>query len=187
MKNRHQYKVIPFKGSHLNASLQNDLMTPVAPVYLWILSAIAIGILVIACLNFINISIANSARKYLVSGIKKVHGASRRSLIQEIFAEMSFIVIISLLLALAGIFYFLPSFNTLLGKAITFNFTDPVLWFGLLLIGLFTIVFSSLYPALALSRPSPVKVMLNKKIRLSSEMNFQKGFVVLQFSITTVL
>ncbi len=187
MKNRHEYKVSAFEGSHLNPALENDLTSPVAPVYLWILSIIAIGILIIACLNFINISVANSTKKHTVSGIKKVLGAARSSLILEIFSEISFIVFVSLILSILSMFYFLPAFNTLMGKNVVLNFSDPVFWLGILAVGLFTILFSSFYPAFSLSKTSTLKVLLNKKIALSGDITFQKGFVVLQFSITIVL
>ena len=187
MKNRHQYLVIPFKGSHMNPSLENDLVPAVAPVYLWILSAIALGILVIACLNFINISIANAAKRHLETGIKKVHGAAPRSLIGEIFTETAVIVMISLFISFMGVYLLLPSFNRLIDKNISVDFSDTMLWIGLIGFGIVTTLGSGLYPALAFSRPSPVNVLLHRRGVVKNKMTFQKGFVVLQFAISIIL
>ncbi|MBN1791188.1 MAG: ABC transporter permease [Bacteroidales bacterium] len=187
MKNRNQYLVTPFKGSHLNPSLENDLSPAVAPVYLWLLSAIAIGILAIACLNFINISIANAGKRNIETGIKKVHGAASHSLIGEVFAEMAIIVVISLFLSFIGMNLLLPSFNRLIEKNVVFSLSDPLFWIGIVGIGVITTLFSGLYPAVIFSRPSPVKVLLQRRGSVQNKMTFQRGFVVLQFMVTVIL
>ena len=187
MKNRHKYLLKNFKGSHLDPSLQNDLVAAVPPLYLWILSAIALGILVIACLNFINISIASAGKRSIETGIRKVNGASSGVLIGNFFAEITIIVFISLGIAFMGVYLLLPSFNQLIEKNIFIDLSDSVFWAGTIGFCLLTILLSGLYPSLVLSRPSPVKVLLQNKIAVQSKMTFQKGFVVLQFSMTILL
>jgi putative ABC transport system permease protein len=187
MKNRYNYRVISFKGSHLNPTLVNDLTPAIAPVYLWILSAIAIGILVIACLNFINISIASARKRNIETGIKKVHGAAQHSLIGEVFTEIAVIVLISLFVSFIGVYLLLPSFNGLTGKNIVVDFSDPVFWIGVVGFGVLITLGSGLYPAITLSRPSPASIFLQRRSAVKNKMTFQKGFVVLQFVISIIL
>lgn len=187
MKNRHHYLVKPFKGSHLNSAFGNDLTPVVTPVYLWILFAIALGILTIACLNFMNISIANAAKRNIETGIKKVHGATSYTITGEVFAEITIVVLICLVISFIGVNLLLPSFNRLLEKNILINFSDPVFWIGISGIGIITAFASGLYPAIAFSRPSPGHAIIQKRGVIKNKLTFQKGFVVLQFAITIVL
>jgi len=187
MKNRYNYRVIPFKGSHLNDSLENDLSPSVSPLYLWLFSAIALGILAIACLNFINISISNSGKRNMETGIKKVHGASSGAIIRDVFFELTIIVLISLIISFLAVHLLLPYFNKLVQKEIAVNLSDPVFWVGILGFGLLTILSSGLYPAIFFSRPAPVKVFLLKRNMVKSNITFQKSFVVLQFTLTIIL
>jgi putative ABC transport system permease protein len=187
MKGRNNYLVADFKGSHLNSLLENDMVSGVNPVYLWILSAIALGILVIACLNFMNISIANAGKRNIETVIKKVAGASRSTLVGDFFAEIAFLVCMSLMISFFGVYLLLPSFNGLIEKNITVSFSDSVLWCGIAVFGIITILISGLYPSILLSRPSPVKVLLHNKEADKNKMTFQKSFVILQFTITIIL
>ncbi len=187
MKNRHNYLLAEFKGSHLNHLLENDIVPAVAPVYLWILSAIALGILVIACLNFMNISIANATKRNIEIGIKKVNGATSGSLISDFFAEISVIVFISLIISFFGIYLLLPSFNNLIDKKIVVSFSDSIFLGGVIGFGILTTFISGLYPSIVLSMPSPVKVLFQNQGPIKNKLSFQKSFVVLQFAITIIL
>jgi putative ABC transport system permease protein len=187
MKNRYRYRVIPFKGSHLNDSLENDLSPSVSPLYLWLLSAIALGILAIACLNFMNISISDSGTRNMETGIKKVHGATSRAIVSDVFFELSLIVIISLAISFLTVHLLLPYFNKLVQRNIIVNLSDPVFWVGILGFGVITVLFSGLYPAVFYSRSAPVKVLLQKRNLVRSNITFQKGFVVVQFTLTIIL
>jgi putative ABC transport system permease protein len=187
MKNRHKYLLADFKGSHLNPTLTGDMVPVVSPVYLWILSAIAIGILLIACLNFMNISIANAGKRNMETGIRKVYGASSRILIGDFFSEITFLVFISLIISFIGVLLLLPYFNNLIEKRIIIDFSDPFFWGGIIGFGLLTAIISGLYPSIVLSRPSPVKALLQKKGGLRNKLTFQKSFVVLQFVISIIL
>ena len=187
MKNRFNYLITGFKGSHLNPLLENDIVPGIHPVYLWILSAIALGILVIACLNFMNISIANAEKRDIETVIRKVSGATPGTLIGDFFAEISFLVIISLIISFFAVYLLLPLFNDLIGKHITINLSDPLLWTGTAGFGILTILISGLYPAIVLSRPSPIRILLHNREKDRNRLTFQKGFVVLQFTITIIL
>ncbi len=187
MKNRHHYRLIAFRGSHLDPTLEGDLVPAVSPVYLWILAAIAIGILVIACLNFVNISIANAGKRSIETGIRKINGASSQALIGDFFLEISVILLISLVIAFAGVYLLMPSFNELTGKDVSVNFSDPLIWGGIAGFGLLTALIAGLYPAIVLSKSSPFKILQQNKMAGRSKMTFQKGFVIFQFAITIML
>ncbi len=187
MKNRFTYQLIDFKGSHLNTTIQNDLVPTVSPLYLWILFGIALGILLIAGLNFINISIAAAGKRSIETGIRKVNGASPASLIRSFFAETSFITFISLMLAFFGLYLSIPAFESLTGKTIVIDLTDPVFWGGVLCFCFLTILISGLYPAIVLSNPTPAKVLLQSRTGNHHKMTFQKSFVMFQFTLTIAL
>ncbi len=187
MKNRHNYLLTEFNGSHLNSWLENDIVPGVNPVYLWILSAIALGILIIACLNFMNISIANSGKRSVETVIKKVSGASPGILIGDFFAEISFLVISSLVISFFAVYLILPFFNNLIEKTINVDLSDPIFWYGTIGFGILSILISGLYPSFVLSRPAPVKVLLHNKESDKNKMTFQKSLVVVQYTITLIL
>jgi putative ABC transport system permease protein len=187
MKNRFSYLLADFKGSHLNPKLKGDLVPGVSPMYLWTLSAIAIGILVIACLNFMNISIANAGKRKIETVIKKVYGATEGALIGDYFAEIAFIVFISLIISFLGVYMLIPSFNSLIEKNLILNLSDPIFFAGVVGFGVLTMLISGLYPSIVLARPSPVKVLLHDNEADKNKLTFQKSFVVLQFTITIIL
>lgn len=187
MKGRNNFLVADFKGSHLNTLIENDMVPGVNPLYLWILSAIAFGILLIACLNFTNISIANSRKRNIETVIKKLSGASPGRLIGDFFAEISLLVIASILVSLCEVYFLFPLFNVLTEKNITINLSDPVLWIGIIMFGILTILLSGLYPSIVLSRASPMKILLTEREANKNRFTFQKSFVVLQFAITIIL
>lgn len=185
--NRHEHLVMPFKNSHLNPVILGDLKPAVSLLYMWILGSIAIAILIIACINFINISIAMATKRHVETGIKKVIGANTRFLIRSFLFEMGMLVFIGLVLSMLLIKTLFPYFNQLIDKDITLSFTDPMLWSGLILFGLLAIILSGLYPALYLSRPSPMQVFRTKGLNSRGNSTFQKSVVVLQFVITIAL
>nr|WP_321353979.1 ABC transporter permease [uncultured Draconibacterium sp.] len=187
MKNRFTYEVIAFKGSHLNTNIQNDLVPAVSQFYLWILFGIATGILLIAGLNFVNISIATSSKRNIETGIRKVNGASSSALIYSFFAETAFLTIISLVLAFGGLYFATPAFESLTGKTILVDLGDPVLWLGVAGFCFLTIVLSGIYPAVVLSKPTPAKVLLRNKMESSNKLTFQKSFTMFQFALTIAL
>jgi putative ABC transport system permease protein len=187
MKNRFTYQVLPFKGSHLNRYLENDLVASVAPAYLWILFLIAMGILLIACLNFMNISMANAGKRSLHTGIKKVTGASPGLVIREIFLEIALMVLLSLTISTIGVQLLIPAFNNMMGKNLQFDPSDPLYWLGLILIGLITVAGSGIYPAISFSRTSPLSILRQKRSQSSALFSFQRSFVVVQFTLTLVL
>jgi putative ABC transport system permease protein len=187
MKNRLDFRITGFRGSHLNPLLAGDLKPGISPGFLWILSAIAAGILVIACLNFMNISIANASRRNIGTAVKKVNGATSGILIRDFFSELTFLVSFSLVISFFVVYLVLPLFNRIVEKEISINLADPVLWTGAACFAIITILISGIYPSMVLAKPSPVKILMHNSKPLGGKMAFQKSFLVLQFVITIVL
>lgn len=187
MKHRNKLLVADFKGTHLNPGFEYDLVPGVSPAYLWMLSVIALGILVIACLNFMNISIATSSKRNVEIAIKKLCGESPTGLVFSFFMEIAILVLLSLIIASYTVYLIFPAFKTFVGKDIIVNLSDPVFWFGIAGFSVLTIFISGLYHSMFLSRPAPSGLLLRHNDSYSRKLTVQKGFVVLQFTITIVL
>ncbi len=151
-------------------------------------SLIAWVILIIACINFMNLSTARSEQRAREVGVRKVLGAGRRKLIGQFIGESLFMSILSALLAILIIFIFLPAFNRLVEKQLLLQITNPLHVAALLLIALICGFIAGSYPAFYLSSFKPVFVLKGIKIKGSGSAGFiRKGLVVLQFSISVIL
>lgn len=154
--------------------------------YVRLFSIIAIFILAIACINFMNLSTAKAARRLKEVGIKKVVGASRGQLVFQFLSESMLLTLFAVILALGFVWLLLPAFNELTGKQIQFPF-EPKLVSGILAITLFTGFFAGSYPALYLSGFNPVSVLKGKLRTSLGEVWARKGLVIFQFALSIVL
>ncbi|MGD9345780.1 MAG: ABC transporter permease [Candidatus Aminicenantes bacterium] len=162
-----------------------------AITYVYIFSAIALFVLMIACINFMNLTTARSRNRIKEIGIKKVVGAYRSSLIKQFFLESILFALVSLIVALATLVIVLPYFNSFLETDLTFNILhNPLLFGGLICITLITGIMSGTYPALFLSSFPPAKLL--KSLAGSAVVSakgslFRKVLVVTQFAISITL
>lgn len=154
--------------------------------YVLLFSIIAIFILVIACINFMNLSTARASRRLKEVGIKKAIGVMRRSLVFQHLGESTVMAILSLIVAVALVLLVLPQFNFITGKQLT-ALPDWDLMMGILVIVFFTGLVSGSYPAFYLSRFKPVEVLKGKLNTSFGELWIRKGLVVFQFSISLLL
>ncbi len=156
-------------------------------VYVIAFSLIALFILVIACINFINLATARSSLRAREVGLRKVVGAERRQLIGQFLTESTLLSVLCLLLALLLTWLALPSFNSLADRSIPFSIlSDPMIWLGLLTITLFVGVLAGSYPALLLSGYDPVNVLSGKLKTNLKGVNLRRALVTLQF-VTSIL
>ena len=157
--------------------------------YVVLFSIIALFILVIACINFMNLSTARASRRSKEVGIKKSIGVQRKTLVFQYMTESMLLTFLSLVFAVGLVLLLLPQFNLITGKQLTLTF-DTKLILGALLIALITGFVSGSYPALYLSGFRPVEV-LKGKLNTSSigrgEMWARKGLVIFQFCISILL
>jgi putative ABC transport system permease protein len=157
-------------------------------IYVYIFSTIAIFVLLIACINFMNLSTARGSTRAKEVGLRKVVGARRNHIINQFYGESLLLSLISLSIAIVLVYLFLPAFNNLAQKSMSLNLGRnlPMLM-GLFGITLFTGIVSGSYPALFLSSFRPVNVIKGSHFSRSSRPWLRKVLVVTQFTIAIVL
>jgi putative ABC transport system permease protein len=168
-------------------SAQNGLTDASNPIYSKILVGIAIFILIIACINFVNLTVARSLKRAKEIGIRKVIGGERKQLTAQFLGESFVLSFFAFVLAIMLVILVLPFFNTLSNKALSFSYLlDAKLIAGYIALFIFTAFLAGFYPALVLSGFNPVQTLYNR-MPLSGKNYLSKGLVVLQFTLTTFL
>jgi len=171
---------------YLHSSIGNEIAPNGNIRYLYIMGSIAAFILVIACINFMNLSTARSEKRAREVGVRKVIGAGRASLIHQFLGESFLLCLIALAIALLLTQLLLPLFNQLTQKELTLsNNPQLILWIAGL--ALLTGLLSGLYPAFYLSSFKPVTVLKGKILNSWSASALRKGLVVFQFTISVAL
>jgi predicted permease len=157
-------------------------------LYVYIFSTIAVFILLIACINFMNLSTARGGTRAKEVGMRKVVGARRSNVIKQFFGESLLLAAIALCVALGLVFLLLPAFNNIAQKNLSLSPGNIVsILVGLLGITLFTGLISGSYPALFLSAFHPVRVIKGTTSKSSQKPMLRRTLVVFQFTIATVL
>lgn len=188
-KARAEYMLQPYTDIHLSKDYRadNGMVGASNPMYSYILSGIALFILLIACINFINLTVARSLKRAREIGVRKVVGGDRRQLIGQFLGESYMICFIAFVLALGIAQLLLPFFNDLSNKALSLAYLfDVQLLVGYIVLFLLTGFMAGFYPALVLSGFNPVETLYNR-FRLTGKNYLQKSLVVLQFSLATLL
>ena len=155
--------------------------------YVRLFSFVAVFILFIACINFMNLATAQAARRAKEVGVRKVAGASRRSLILQFIGEAVLLTTLAVVLALGLTALLLPAFNSLTGKQLTLPVQQPLFWLSLAGLLLITGLVTGSYPALFLSSLNPVRVLKGSLKFGWPAIFFRKGLVVFQFSLSLIL
>jgi putative ABC transport system permease protein len=174
-----------FSDQYLYAQYKDGMQDGGRIEYIRLFSIIAVFLLVIACINFMNLSTAKAASRIKEVGIKKVVGASRSTLIVQYLGESVLMSFLSLILAIVLIFLLLPAFNSITGKALTFNFNTQLV-VTVISITLVTGVIAGSYPALYISGFKPALVLKGKLKTSAGELWVRKGLVVFQFTLSVV-
>jgi len=178
----------PVTSIHLHSSLTGEIEPTSDIVYVYVFSAIAFFILLIACINFMNLSTARSTNRVLEISMRKVVGANRNQLVGQFLGESVLFSFSAFLFALLIIYLFLPLFNGLTGKEFTFSIVKNIhMLSGLLGITLLSGLFAGSYPAFLLSGCRPVTVLKGKTGTGGKSAVLRKILVLVQFSISTVL
>ncbi|HWZ03395.1 MAG TPA: ABC transporter permease [Mucilaginibacter sp.] len=177
----------PLTKIHLAPERLGDMPGHGNAQYVSIFFIVAILILVVACINFMNLATARSARRAKEIGLRKVAGAVRGQLILQFLSESVFISFLSLVLALVIVIMLLPVFNQLADRKLVINLSDAKLWLSLLGIALITGLISGSYPALFLSGFNPVKVLKGNVKSMGGNLLFRNTLVVVQFMVSIVL
>ncbi|MDZ7647195.1 MAG: FtsX-like permease family protein [Cytophagales bacterium] len=155
--------------------------------YVKLFLIVAIVILVIACVNFMNLSTAQASRKAREVGIKKAVGAERSSLIVQYFTETMMISFMASLSAVIVASLFTPIFNNITDKHILIPMRQPIVLLGMVAIAIFTGIFAGSYPALFLSGFKPTDALRGQLKGTTGEFLSRKGLVIFQFSVSVIL
>lgn len=155
---------------------------------IWLYIAIAVFLVLIACINFMNLTTARAHERAKEVGLRKVLGAERKSLILQFLTESLVISVISFLLAILLVGLVMPLFNTITGKELQLlSSADSFLYAGLLLLVLIVGLIAGSYPALYLSGLIPVRVLKGNFITSGSRVFVRRGLVVAQFAVAVAL
>jgi ABC-type antimicrobial peptide transport system permease subunit len=156
--------------------------------YVRMFSIIALLIIIIACINFMNLATARSEQRAKEVGVRKVLGAGRGILVKQFFGESIMMSLVAMIVAGLIVFLVLPSFNLLVEKKLSFDLSNPVLWAGLPGLALICGVIAGSYPSLYLSSFNPATVFKGLRIGKNSvTVYIRKGLVITQFSISIIL
>jgi ABC-type antimicrobial peptide transport system permease subunit len=178
--------VRPFSDRYLYNNYDNGVLAGGRISYVTLFSMIAIFIVFIACINFMNLATARATRRTKEVGIKKVVGAARKDLIFQYMGESILVTITSLVVAVGFVLVFLPEFNDITGKQLTLDI-DQELIIATLAITLFTGILSGSYPALYLSGFNPIAVLKGRLSSSFGELVARKGLVIFQFVLSILL
>jgi len=183
------YSLQHFTDMHLSKDYiaDNGLTDASNPMFSYILSGIALFILIIACINFVNLTVARSIKRAKEIGIRKVIGGNRKQLIMQFLGESFFLCFIAFVLAIILVQLILPVFNDLSNKALALSYLfDVKLVAGYIVLFIITSLLAGFYPALILSGYNPVQTLYSR-FTLAGKNYLQKGLVILQFALASFL
>ncbi len=183
-----RYGVQGITAIHLHSNLEREPEELGNMSYIWIFSAVAFFMLLIACINYMNLTTARSARRAKEIGIRKVTGSTKKQLILQFLNESLVTAFVAVLLSFILVIIFLSLFNSLSGKAFTIHtLLQPFNVILLVGITLFTGLVGGSYPAFYLSGFNPVSILKGALSNASGNVNLRRTLVVLQFSISMVM
>jgi ABC-type antimicrobial peptide transport system permease subunit len=176
-----------YKDVYLHSNFKNGQIEGGRIEYVRLFSIVAIFILLIACINFMNLTTARSVKRAREIGIRKVVGAVRPALIRQFLSEAILLSFVSVILAMGIVILILPAFNHLTDKHISFPYGSAYFWLNLAALTLITGGISGSYPALFLSSFQPIRVLKGTLKFTAGAAWFRKGLVVFQFILSIVL
>jgi len=179
--------LIPYGDRYLYSSFENGKPKEGRMIYVRIFTGVAIFILIIACINFMNLATARSIKRAKEVGVRKVVGSSRFNLIGQFFGESLLLSFIAILVSVILVQILLPLFNDLAGKKIDSPISLPSYWTALIALASFTGLIAGSYPALYLSTLKPARILKGAWRFANSAIWFRKSLVVFQFALSIAL
>jgi putative ABC transport system permease protein len=185
--NGYNYFFQPIRDIHLHSNLDGEIKANGNITYVYILVAIAAFLIIIACVNFMNLATARSASRAREVGIRKIVGSTKGLLIRQFLFESLVTSLISVVVAATWVQLLLPVFNRLTQKQLEVHYLqDPFNVVFLLVIGLFVGTLAGLYPAFVLSSFRPIAVLKGRFVTSRSGSRMRNALVVLQFAISII-
>jgi putative ABC transport system permease protein len=155
--------------------------------YVRILSLISVFILIIACINFLNLATAQSARRAREIGVRKVSGANKRKIVLQFLGESLLIVLVAHVIAMILVELLLPGFNSLIGTQLSVNYQSAGLYIGLITVVLFCGLLAGSYPAFYLSSLKPLDIIKGVINKNPGNAGFRRVLVIFQFTLSILL
>jgi putative ABC transport system permease protein len=186
--NRYGYDLEPLTRIHLDSDIQQPFRQPNDKTYIYIFSVIAIFIIVIACINFMNLATARSAGRSREVGMRKVAGSDKGLLVRQFLLESLVLTFIALIIGIILVELLLPYFNNLVNLELSIDYFGK--WFiipGLILLGLIVGLLSGSYPAFFLASFKPVAVLSGKLEKGSGGSMLRSILVIIQFGISVFI
>jgi putative ABC transport system permease protein len=177
----------PYGDQYLYGNFMNGKPAGGRIEYVRIFSGVAIFILIIACINFMNLATARSVKRAKEVGLRKVVGSSRLALIGQFLSEAISLSFLAMILAVVLFYLLLPAFNQFTGKQIGYPVLDPGFWLSLTGLMLLTGMVAGSYPALYLSSLQPIRVLKGVARFTKASILFRKGLTVFQFVLSIIL
>jgi putative ABC transport system permease protein len=177
----------PLSEQYLHSNFVNGKPAGGRIEYVQIFSGVAIFILLIACINFMNLATARSVKRAKEVGVRKVLGSSRGHLIGQFFGEALLLAFLAMLVTLLLVTLLMPIFNDFTGKQITSPITQWSFWVSLVGLTVFTGIIAGSYPALFLSSLQPVRILKGVLRFTQSAIWFRQGLTVFQFGLAIIL
>lgn len=186
--NGYKYYLQPLTKIHLISDLEAELRPNGSMTAVYIFAIVAVFILFLACINFINLSTARSVERAKEVGIRKTFGSEKKALIGQFLIESVLISFVSMLLAFAFIILLIPVFNTISGKELAVSYFLQPMWILMLVaFVLITGFVAGLYPAFVLSSFNPIMVLKGRFKSNKYGLALRNGLVVFQFAISVIL
>lgn len=179
--------MIALKDMHFEKEIDNSIFTHGNQNTVYVFSILGFLLLLIACINYVNLTSARASLRAREVSVRKINGADRSNLFLQFIIESLLISLFSLLATLVLIKFSLPVFNQLTEKSFELPLTSISLWKVLSFTLFFALVLNSIYPALLLSSFSPLNVFRGNAVLKVKDNSFRKGLVVFQFTISVIL
>ncbi|MFC2125542.1 ABC transporter permease [Bacteroidota bacterium] len=181
------FRLQPLTSIHLHSDIRWELEANGDIYYVYIFSVLAVFILVIACINFMNLATARATSRATEIGLKKIVGASRSQLIWQFYGEAFLASLAALIIGLVLFEMLTPIFNSVTGKSFSLNYSNPQVSGSLLILLLLCSVAAGTYPALILSGFKPSKIIKGSGETKKDRFNFRRVLVIFQFAISAFL
>jgi putative ABC transport system permease protein len=186
---KHHFELQPVGDIHLYSDRKVEMKPNGDINVIYTMAIVALVILLMACFNYINLSTAIATIRAKEVGVRKVLGANRKQLILQFMTESAVMTVIAIVLALIGLTLVLPAFNNFLGMTLLFDWTNPEFWQGIVVIGIFVMIFGGGYSAFYLSSMDPISALRSAEFNQGQfgGTQIRQILVILQFAASVIL
>lgn len=185
--NKYELSLTPLTDIHLYSNIRGEFEPNGNITYIYLFSSIAALILIIACINFMNLSTARSANRAKEVGVRKVMGSLRSHLVRQFLMESVLVALMAVMIAVGVVYFLLPLFNLLAAKEIQLPLNNPLFYAGLLIAAIVLGFLAGLYPSYFLSAFKPIKVLKGQLATRIKSGGLRSALVVFQFAISIFL